>query len=48
MSFVLHIVCWFSVGRFIWLRDRTSGSSCNLCLTWFGFSLVFRGRGVPC
>jgi len=33
MSFVLHFMRWFSVGRFIWLRDRESGSICNLCLT---------------
>jgi len=47
MSFVLHIVCWFSVGRFIWLRDRESGSSWNLCfdLIWF-FSGVPGARGV--
>jgi len=40
--FLLHILCWFSVGWFIWLRDRKLGSSCNLCLTWFGFF-----SGVP-
>ncbi|AES98444.1 transmembrane protein, putative [Medicago truncatula] len=38
----------FSVGRFIWLRDRESESSCNLCLTCFGNSLLYRGRGVLC
>ena len=46
MSFVLLIVCWFSVGQFIWLRDRESGSSYNLCLTCFCFSLVYRGRSL--
>jgi len=29
MSFVLLIVCWFSVGRLLLLRDRESVTSCN-------------------
>jgi len=47
MSLVLHIVCWLSMGRFIWLRDRESGSSCNLYLTWFGFLWCTGGEGCP-
>jgi hypothetical protein len=44
---VLHIVSWFSVGRFIWIRDRESGSSCNLCLTCFGFLWCTGSEGCP-
>ena len=47
MSFVLNIACWFSVGRLLLLRDRESGSSCNLCLAWFGFLWCTGGEGVP-
>ena len=47
MSFVLHIVCWFSVGRLLLLRDRESGSSCNLCLACFGFLWCTGGEGCP-
>ena len=30
MSLILHIVCWFSVGRLLLLQDRESVSSSNL------------------
>jgi hypothetical protein len=48
MSFVSHIVCWVSVGRLLLLRDRELVSSCNIVLTCYGVSLVYRGQGVSC
>ena len=46
MSFVLLIVCWFSVGRLLLLRDRESVSSCNL--VWLDVVILWStgGEGV--